>query len=121
MVIIRAALAQNPKWKGEFTRFFTQLKDQPGLKGLIDEKRFDEKDWIGAVDLMAQLNRDAETTNLAQKALQQFPHSSYLHYLLGKSLLAEGKKEEAKAELRLAVTLDGANDEAVDLLRESFK
>jgi predicted Zn-dependent protease len=83
---------------------------------LIDESRFDEKDWISAAELTGQPNRGEQTLALLQKALTRFPGSSYLHFLLGKGFLAEKRKDEAKKELQQALELDPSNQEAADLL-----
>ncbi|GEP88375.1 Uncharacterized conserved protein, Ntn-hydrolase superfamily [Chitinophaga terrae (ex Kim and Jung 2007)] len=118
--VIRAALAANPKWKENLPAFYL-LKDEPRMKSLIDEKHFTEKDWISAVSLMGQLNRGPETISLCNRGLQDFPRSSYLHYLLGKSLLAAGKRDEARKEVEHAVDLDASNEEAVIMLQGVFK
>ena len=87
------------------------------MKGLIDEKYFNEKDWIDAVSFVKQLNRSEETISVSQKGLQQFPGSSYLHYLLGKSLLVAKKPIEAKLQFQKAIELDSSNDEAASMLQ----
>ena len=116
VTIIRAALEENPKWKENLPAFYL-LKDLPGMKGLIDEKYFNEKDWIDAVSFVKQLNRSEETISVSQKGLQQFPGSSYLHYLLGKSLLVAKKPIEAKLQFQKAIELDSSNDEAASMLQ----
>ena len=120
VAVILAALSQNPKWEENLPAFYL-LKDQPGMRELIDERKFNEKDWISAVSFLGELNRDAEAASLAQKALQKFPGSSSLHYLLGKYLLAERRQAEARKELQQAVSLDPSNDEAMDFLQHSFR
>lgn len=120
IAVIRAALKENPKWKENLPAFYL-LKDHPGMEELIHEKQFDEKDWISAVDFMEQLNRNVEAISISRKGLQNFPGSSYLHYMLGKSLLAENSHDETKKELKKAIELDPTNDEAVALLQGTFK
>jgi uncharacterized Ntn-hydrolase superfamily protein len=48
VAIIRAAIAENQKWKQYLPAFYL-LKAEPGMQGLIHEKSFKEKDWISAV------------------------------------------------------------------------
>jgi tetratricopeptide (TPR) repeat protein len=117
VAVIRAALKENPKWKENLSAFYL-LRNEPGMRGLIDEKKFSEKDWIGAVSLLRQLNRNSETELLSRRALQTFPGSSYLHFQLGETLLDEGRREEAKKELQDAVKLDPLNGEAVKMLEK---
>jgi predicted Zn-dependent protease len=119
VAVIRDALDQNPEWQENLPAFFL-LKDEPGMEGLIDENNFSEKDWGSAVSFLIELNREAEAAVICQKALQQFPGSSALHYLLGKSLLSEGKQALAKRELQYAVNLNPANEEAAGFLQHSF-
>jgi predicted Zn-dependent protease len=118
--IIRDALYQDPDWKGHLPSFYV-LKDEPGMEGLIDERKFTERDWINAVSFLGELNRDEQAASVCQKALLQFPRSSYLHYLLGKALLSTKKNEEAKKELQWAVNLDLSNHEALDFLKHSVR
>jgi predicted Zn-dependent protease len=120
VAVIREAISQNPNWKENLPAFYL-LRDEPGMNGLIDEKRFSEKDWASAISFLSALNRDEEAAVLARKALQQFPASSYLHFLLGKALLATGKQEEAKKELQQAVHLDLSNYEAIDFLQHTVR
>ena len=117
VAVLRAALAENPKWKENLPAFYI-LKDQAGMEGLIDEGRFDEKDWIAAVSMMREVKGDGGSLPLCFKGLRVYPGSSYLHYLSGKALLAPGgSKVDAKKELQEAIRLDSANAEAVELLR----
>lgn len=116
--VIQAALRSNPAWKENLPSFYL-LKDQPGMKGLIDETQFNEKDWINAFALLGQLNRVPEQELVSRKALQLFPESSYLHYQLAGALLAAGRKEEARTVLAEAVRLDPANEEAKKMLEAS--
>jgi predicted Zn-dependent protease len=120
VAVIRDALNQNPEWRENLPAFFL-LKDEPGMEGLIDEKDFGEKDWISAVSFLIELNREAEAAVICQRALQQFPASSFLHYLLGRSLLSEGKQALAKRELQHAVNLNPSNEEAAGFLQHSFR
>ena len=120
VTVIRAALNENPKWKENLPAFYL-LKNQPGMKGLINEKSFTEKNWISAVSFLGELNRNTEAVALCRKGLQLNPLSSYLHYLLGKSLLNDGKTEEAKKNLQTAIHLDPSNDEAVIMLEQISK
>ncbi|MHA4811557.1 DUF1028 domain-containing protein [Flavitalea flava] len=115
VTVIRAALRSNPAWKENLPAFYL-LKEQPGMKGLIDETKFSEKDWISAVALLGQLNRAPEQELLSRKALRLFPASSYLNYQLAEALLAEDRKEEAKTVLAEAVRIDPGNEEAVKML-----
>jgi tetratricopeptide (TPR) repeat protein len=118
--VIRDALNQNPEWKENLPAFYL-LKDAPGMEGLIDEKNFSENDWISAASFLMELDRAAEAAVICQKALYQFPASSGLHYLLGKSLHAEGKRALAKRELEMAVDLNPRNEEATGFLQHSFR
>jgi uncharacterized Ntn-hydrolase superfamily protein len=118
--VIRKALAENPQWK-EYLPAFYLLKDEPGMKGLIDGKLFTEKDWSSAVSLLGELNRDPQSVAVCQKALILYPRSSYLHYLLGQSLLNEGKTDDANKALQEAVSLDCSNEEAVMMIQQHFK
>jgi len=116
VVVIRAAINENPKWKQYLSAFYL-LKDEPGMEGLINEKSFSEKDWINAVSFFGELGENAKARSLCRKALQRFPGSSYLHYLLGKSWLDAEMQKEAKKELQEAVRLDSSNEEAAILLK----
>jgi len=90
------------------------------MKELINEKSFTEKDWISAVSLIGELNRNAEAASLSQNALQLFPGSSYLHYLLGRSWL-DDHPNKARKELQKAVRHDPSNEEAAIMLKQRFK
>lgn len=114
--LVRAALAENPKWKENLPAFYL-LKDRAGMEGLIDEGRFGEKDWIAALSMTAQVNGDGQMGLLCRKALQGYPGSSYLHYLSGKSMVVAGRVDEARRELQEALRLDAGNGEAEELLR----
>jgi uncharacterized Ntn-hydrolase superfamily protein len=118
--VIRAAISDNPQWKENLPAFYL-LRNDPGMKGLIDENKFGEKDWIAAVSLLDQLDRNAEMGSLAKKALQRFPSSSYLSFQLGEALLAEGRRDEAKLALQEAIRLDPANEEAVRALEQATR
>jgi uncharacterized Ntn-hydrolase superfamily protein len=118
VAVIRAALKANPKWKENLPAFYL-LKEVPGLKGSIHEKTFSEKDWISAVSFLSELNRDTQAISLSKKVLRQFPGSSYLYYLLGKSLLVVGKQEEGKIALRRSISLDPSNAEAENLIKQT--
>jgi uncharacterized Ntn-hydrolase superfamily protein len=117
VAVIRSAIQENPKWKQYLSAFYL-LKDQPGMEGLINEKSFTEKDWITAVSFFGELGENAQATSLCRKVLHRFPGSSYLHYLLGKSLLDVGMQVEAKKELQEAVRLDPSNEEAAIILKQ---
>ncbi len=116
--VIRAAIAQNAQWNIYLPAFYF-LKDEPGMEGLINEKTFTEKDWSSAVSFLDELNRDSQAEAVGLQALRIYPHSSYLHYLLGEALLRQGNEKEAKKELEQAVSLDPTNDEAVLMLRQT--
>ena len=118
--VIRDALNQNPEWEENLPAFFL-LKDEAGMEGLINENDFNENDWTRAVSFLIELNREAEAAVVCQRALQLFPGSSALHYLLGKSLLSEGKQGLAKRELQQAVSLNPHNEEAAGFLQHSFR
>lgn len=120
VAVIRRAIDENPKWKQYLPAFYL-LKDERGMKGLIDEKSFTEKDWIDAVSFLEELGQNKQAAALCQKALQQFSRSSYLHYLLGKSWLDDGRQDEAKKELEEAIRLDASNGEAAAMLKQGFK
>ncbi len=120
VAVIQDALHQNPSWEEHLSAFYL-LKDEPGMEGLIDERNFAEKDWISAISFLAELNRDTQASSVCLQALQQFPRSSFLHYLHGKALLSTGKQEEAKKELQKAVELDLSNDEAINFLNHSVR
>jgi tetratricopeptide (TPR) repeat protein len=120
VTIIRDALYQDPEWKEHLPSFYV-LKDEPGMEGLIDERKFTERDWINAVSFLGELNRDEQAASVCQEALLQFPQSSYLHYLFGKALLSMKKNEEARRELQWAVNLDLSNHEALDFLKHSVR
>ena len=109
VTIIRDALYQDPEWKEHLPSFYV-LKDEPGMEGLIDERKF-----------LGELNRDEQAASVCQEALLQFPQSSYLHYLFGKALLSMKKNEEARRELQWAVNLDLSNHEALDFLKHSVR
>jgi uncharacterized Ntn-hydrolase superfamily protein len=120
VAIIHAAIAENPQWR-EYLPAFYFLKDEPGMGGLLNEKAFTEKDWISAVSFLGELGRNAQAELLSKKALQLFPASSYLHYLLGKALDDSGQKAAAKKEWEAAVRLDPTNQEALLELQAGSK
>jgi uncharacterized Ntn-hydrolase superfamily protein len=115
VAIIRAAMQENPQWKENIPAFYI-LRDEPGMQEFFRDRKMSEKDWIAAVSLLDQLNRPAAEDSLCHKALQLYPASSYLYYLLGKTLQSENKPSEAKAAIQKAVSLDPANAEAALLL-----
>jgi uncharacterized Ntn-hydrolase superfamily protein len=112
---IRAAIKENPQWKENIPAFYI-LRDEPGMQEFFRDRKMSEKDWIAAVSLLDQLNRPTAEDSLCRKALQEYPASSYLYYLLGKTLQSENKPADAKAAIQKAVSLDPANAEAVLLL-----
>ncbi len=117
VAVIRNAVDSNLKWRENLPAFYV-LKDQPGMQGLINEKKFSEKDWIAAASLFEQLNRPVEWEAVCRKALGVFPNSSYLYYLLGEALHAEKKEKEAKAAVEMAIQLDPQNTEAISTLKD---
>jgi uncharacterized Ntn-hydrolase superfamily protein len=116
VAVVLAAIRKDPKWKKNLPAFYL-LKDQPGMEGMIDEKKFSEKDRINAVSFYEQLNQNKEAALFALKSLKLFPQSSYLYFLLGKALAAEGKQDEAAKAFREADRLDPSNEEAGQMLK----
>jgi uncharacterized Ntn-hydrolase superfamily protein len=117
---IRAAAMENPQWKENIPAFYI-IQNEPGMQEFFRDRKMSEKDWIAAVSLVDQLNQPAAEDSLCRKALQQYPESSYLYYMLGKTLQSENKPADAKAALQKAVTLDPANAEAALLLKSLLR
>jgi Flp pilus assembly protein TadD len=62
--------------------------------------------WANLADLMRLLGREAEVESLLREGLAVNPRAAALHHALGLSLVRQGRKTEALAELRRATELD---------------
>jgi uncharacterized Ntn-hydrolase superfamily protein len=113
---IRAAIRSNPRWKENLPAFYL-LHDNPKMKPLFYKEPMSEKDWIAAVSLLNELGQSNTLDSLCRTALHQYPHSSYLHYLLGKNLLSQHQTTPALTALHEAIKLDPDNREAARLLQ----
>ena len=120
---IRAAIAQNPKWKENLPAFYL-LHIEPGMQpyfrnpGAPREKALTEKDWIAAVSIYDELNQPAAGDSLCRVALKNYPNSSYLYYQLAKYLSAENQPIPARTACRQSLSLDPSNAEATQLLAQ---
>jgi uncharacterized Ntn-hydrolase superfamily protein len=92
---IRAAIHDNPQWK-EYLPVFYLLRNEPGIQEYFQNRSMTEKDWIAAASIYDQLNQPGAGDTLCRKALQEFPQSSYLYYLLGNYLQSENQPAAAK-------------------------
>lgn len=114
---IQQALAENPAWKENLPAFYC-LYSHATIRPLMQPDSFTVKQWNNAIEMLSGINRNPEAVKLARQVVAKFPDASYTHYLLGKLLHKDGRKEEARKELGLAIRLDADNVEARLLLQQ---
>ncbi|MDJ1505367.1 DUF1028 domain-containing protein [Xanthocytophaga agilis] len=115
--IISKAIKENPYWKENLPAFYC-LRHAPEIKLLLDETTFTLADWNNAISILIDLQKSAESIDLGQKILKQYPESSYTNYLLAKAVLLNQNKSSAKSYLEKAIQLDKANADAQRLLTQ---
>lgn len=111
ITLIKEALALNPRWNENLPGFY-YLREHPAMKKLLDPDKFDEKDWQLALQMLLGLKKVPEALSLARDLVKQYPHSSYLYYLLGMAFLDSDNKEKAGDAFKKALKLDPRNKEA---------
>jgi uncharacterized Ntn-hydrolase superfamily protein len=112
---IHAALKANPRWKENLPAFYL-LHNDPEMQIYFHNEPMSEKDWIAAISMLDELGRPNAMDSCCRTALHRYPQSSYLHYLLAKSLLAQHQTTPALTALHQALQLDPDNREAARLL-----
>lgn len=114
--LIQKALEENPEWKTVLPAFYC-LKEHPKMKTLINEKEFSVKDWNNAIIVLLELQRVQEGIALAKKTIEQYPDSSYTHFLLGKALKENKQLKDAALSAQKALQLNPKNKEASEFLQ----
>ena len=66
--------------------------------------------WANLADLMRLMGREAEVDSLLREGIAANPRAAALHHALGLSLVRQGRKAEALAELRRATELDPSDE-----------
>ncbi|MEM9001166.1 MAG: DUF1028 domain-containing protein [Bacteroidota bacterium] len=112
---IQKGLAENPNWEVYLPAFYV-LKDHPEMKSIIRSDSFTIRDWESAMGLLGNLGREPDVIALGEALLQKGVESSYLIFLLARSLYRENEMDKALAHLKKALQLDAQNVEAQQLL-----
>ncbi len=111
ITIMQQAILQEPAWRNNLPAFYC-LSSEAAYRNLINEDRFDVKDWNSAIQLYLALGKPAQAIELATKTIKKHPDSSYTHYLLGQGYLNLSDKAKARVSLQKAIDLDQENEEA---------